>query len=243
MFRTPTARLARKASCRSRHRPETADSILLYAGRRTSSSSMPTPSAFFAATAGSATDATMRKCVRSSSPVFRGDVSRYNEFHALLVNVGKNWCRPRDPRCGECPLGPVSRGSAEVSKPKAGRAIYGSRSAASCLVGACRDRSSLSARSMLPFTRRAGSELIILYALYTFIVHRLSGFRADPYAPSFVSGSNIEPGSSARASRPRWCLGAMGISLLPVVFLFFISYALMNRTLNRLVPQAPRDRE
>ena len=29
----------------------------------------------------------------------------YNEFHALIVNVGKNWCRPRDPRCGKCPLG------------------------------------------------------------------------------------------------------------------------------------------
>jgi len=32
--------------------------------------------------------------------------SRYNEFHALLVNVGKDWCRPRDPRCPDGPLGP-----------------------------------------------------------------------------------------------------------------------------------------
>ncbi len=36
--------------------------------------------------------------------------ARYNSgrlwAHALLVNVGKNWCRPKDPRCSECPLGP-----------------------------------------------------------------------------------------------------------------------------------------
>jgi endonuclease-3 related protein len=29
----------------------------------------------------------------------------YNEYHALLVHVGKTWCRPRDPRCHACPLG------------------------------------------------------------------------------------------------------------------------------------------
>lgn len=32
------------------------------------------------------------------------DARLYNEFHALLVNVGKNWCRSREPRCSECPL-------------------------------------------------------------------------------------------------------------------------------------------
>ena len=32
-----------------------------------------------------------------------GDVEMYNEFHALLVFLGKHWCR-RVPRCGGCPL-------------------------------------------------------------------------------------------------------------------------------------------
>jgi endonuclease-3 related protein len=32
-----------------------------------------------------------------------GDVEMYNEFHALLVFLGKYWCR-RVPRCGGCPL-------------------------------------------------------------------------------------------------------------------------------------------
>ncbi len=31
------------------------------------------------------------------------DVPRYQEFHALLVKVGKDFCRPR-PRCPGCPL-------------------------------------------------------------------------------------------------------------------------------------------
>ncbi len=37
--------------------------------------------------------------------------------------------------------------------------------------------------------------------------------------------------------KTRMVAGAMGISLLPVVFLFFISYALMNRTLNKWFPR------
>jgi two-component system nitrogen regulation sensor histidine kinase NtrY len=37
--------------------------------------------------------------------------------------------------------------------------------------------------------------------------------------------------------KTRMVYGAMGISLLPVIFLFFISYALMNRTLNKWFPR------
>ncbi|WP_031387743.1 endonuclease III domain-containing protein [Desulfonatronum thiodismutans] len=33
-------------------------------------------------------------------------VEHYNEYHALLVRVGKEWCRKRKPRCDECPLRP-----------------------------------------------------------------------------------------------------------------------------------------
>src|SRR6202035_3834669 len=41
--------------------------------------------------------------------------------------------------------------------------------------------------------------------------------------------------------KTKMVLGAMGVSLLPLVFLFFISYALMNRTLNRWFPQELED--
>ncbi|MBN1342666.1 MAG: endonuclease III domain-containing protein [Phycisphaerae bacterium] len=33
------------------------------------------------------------------------DEKLYNEYHALLVEVGKQCCRPRNARCEECPLG------------------------------------------------------------------------------------------------------------------------------------------
>ncbi|NPA25887.1 MAG: endonuclease III domain-containing protein [Deltaproteobacteria bacterium] len=33
-----------------------------------------------------------------------GDSALYNEFHALLVRVGKEFCRPKKPDCARCPL-------------------------------------------------------------------------------------------------------------------------------------------
>jgi endonuclease-3 related protein len=36
---------------------------------------------------------------------FAGDVKRFNEYHALIVNAGKRWCLARNPKCEECPLG------------------------------------------------------------------------------------------------------------------------------------------
>ena len=32
------------------------------------------------------------------------DVPLFNEFHALLVQVGKRFCRPKAPNCSACPL-------------------------------------------------------------------------------------------------------------------------------------------
>ncbi|MGH9731866.1 MAG: endonuclease III domain-containing protein [Candidatus Acidiferrales bacterium] len=106
MFRTPTAELREKLIGVHGIGPETADSILLYAGAKE----------IFVVDAytkrilsrhgwvsDKATYEEMRTLIESHLP---RDVSRYNEFHALLVNVGKNWCRPRDPHCSECPLGP-----------------------------------------------------------------------------------------------------------------------------------------
>ncbi len=34
------------------------------------------------------------------------DAALFNEYHALLVEVGKRCCRPRSPRCSDCPLEP-----------------------------------------------------------------------------------------------------------------------------------------
>jgi endonuclease III related protein len=32
------------------------------------------------------------------------DVQMYNEYHALIVHLGKHYCRKSNPKCAECPL-------------------------------------------------------------------------------------------------------------------------------------------
>ena len=44
-------------------------------------------------------------------------VDLFNEYHALLVRVGKEWCRKRAPRCTECPLHPFLRSAIEPLQP------------------------------------------------------------------------------------------------------------------------------
>jgi endonuclease-3 related protein len=116
MFRVPTSELRLKLLAVYGIGPETADSILLYAGGH----------AIFVVDAythrilgrhgltgsrSALSELTQRKpnyegvrgIVEASLP---RDPDVYNEFHAQLVHVGKHWCRPRQPRCHECPLQP-----------------------------------------------------------------------------------------------------------------------------------------
>ena len=89
----------------------------------------------------------------------------------------------------------------------------------------------------IPFEPRQWNELVVLYALSTFIVVALLVF-------GLVLGRTLlhlwaERRAKQFGSRfkTKMVLGAMAVSLLPLVFLFFISYALMNRTLNRWFPR------
>jgi endonuclease III related protein len=104
MFRTPTVELRERLLAVHGIGRETADSILLYAGGH----------AIFVVDAythrilgrhglseGKPDYEGVRSLVEASLP---REASAYNEFHALLVNVGKNWCRARQPRCATCPL-------------------------------------------------------------------------------------------------------------------------------------------
>ena len=89
----------------------------------------------------------------------------------------------------------------------------------------------------VPFEPRGWNELIALYALNTFIVAALLVFGL------ILGRTLIRLWAERRADelgsrfKTKMVLGAMAVSLLPLVFLFFISYALMNRTLNRWFPQ------
>jgi endonuclease-3 related protein len=105
MFRTPTAGLREKLLGVHGIGPETADSILLYAGGHP----------IFVV------DAYTRRILERHGLIDQKagyeeiralfernlphDAQLWSEYHALLVNVGKNWCRPGEPRCEDCPLG------------------------------------------------------------------------------------------------------------------------------------------
>lgn len=106
MFRTPTESLRKMLLDVHGIGPETADSILLYAGNHP----------IFVVDAytrrillrhgliGEKTSyEEMRQIFEQNLP---RDAKLYNEYHALLVHVGKHWCRPREARCDQCPLGP-----------------------------------------------------------------------------------------------------------------------------------------
>ncbi|MHC4501002.1 MAG: endonuclease III domain-containing protein [Planctomycetota bacterium] len=82
---------------------ETADSILLYALNRevfvvdTYTARVTVRHGLIEA---EADYEQLRELFESNLPC---DVRLYNEYHALLVRVGKEFCRPK-PRCGGCPL-------------------------------------------------------------------------------------------------------------------------------------------
>lgn len=105
MFETPTMVLREKLLGVFGIGPETADSILLYAGQH----------AVFVVDAytkrilsrhGWAGEKTKYEDIRwMFERQFPGNARRFNEFHALIVKAGKNYCRKQEALCGQCPLG------------------------------------------------------------------------------------------------------------------------------------------
>lgn len=105
MFETPTILLREKLLGVFGIGPETADSILLYAGEH----------GVFVVDAytkrilvrhGWANERAKYDDIRwQFERRFPGNVKKFNEFHALIVAAGKTWCRKSEPKCGECPLG------------------------------------------------------------------------------------------------------------------------------------------
>jgi endonuclease-3 related protein len=106
LFATPTAELREQLLAIHGIGPETADSILLYAGNHT----------VFVV------DAYTRRILERHGLVqakakydeirslfeqnLPADSQLYNEYHALIVHTGKHFCRTREPNCAQCPLQP-----------------------------------------------------------------------------------------------------------------------------------------
>jgi endonuclease-3 related protein len=105
MFRTPTQDLRQRLLSVWGIGRETADSILLYAGEHP----------VFVVDTYTHRILGRHGLIRDGKPDYEGvramfehqlprSAALYNEFHALLVHVGKHWCRTRDPQCELCPL-------------------------------------------------------------------------------------------------------------------------------------------
>jgi endonuclease III related protein len=105
MFETPTMILREKLLGVFGIGPETADSILLYAGEHPVFVVDAYAKRILLRHGWSREKAKYDDVRWMFERQFPGDVKRFNEFHALIVETGKNFCRPHDPLCGQCPLG------------------------------------------------------------------------------------------------------------------------------------------
>ena len=89
----------------------------------------------------------------------------------------------------------------------------------------------------IPLHPEEENSLLILFALSTFIAAALLVFTLILSRSLLRLWAERRSGQLGSRFKGKMVVGAMGISLLPVVFLFFFSYALVNRTLNLWFPR------
>jgi endonuclease-3 related protein len=106
MFRTPTAKLRDQLLHVHGIGPETADSILLYAGNHP----VFVVDAYTRRILQRHELALGKESYEEISGLFEkslpNDPQLFNEFHALLVHTGKHYCRSHAPLCSQCALRP-----------------------------------------------------------------------------------------------------------------------------------------
>ncbi len=88
-----------------------------------------------------------------------------------------------------------------------------------------------------PFRPEQGTQFAVSVALSIFIGVALLVFALILTRTIVRTLSERRAGRIGSRFKAKMVLGAMGVSLLPVVFLFFFSYALVNRTLNNWFPR------
>lgn len=84
--------------------PETADSILLYAANYPEFVVDAYTRRIFSRHGLSGEDAGYEELKSMFMDNLPEDAALFNEYHALIVRTGKEFCRTRSPRCSECPL-------------------------------------------------------------------------------------------------------------------------------------------
>ena len=104
MFRTDLSTLREQLLAIHGIGPETADAILLYAGAKTTFVVDTYTHRVLARHGWIDYDAGYDEIKDHFEANLPADAALYNEYHALLVRVGKEYCRRTAPRCEECPL-------------------------------------------------------------------------------------------------------------------------------------------
>jgi two-component system, NtrC family, nitrogen regulation sensor histidine kinase NtrY len=89
----------------------------------------------------------------------------------------------------------------------------------------------------IPLHPEQENGLVILFALSTFMFAALLVFTLIMIRSLVRLWSERRDRQIGSRFKAKMVLGAMGVSLLPVMFLFFSSYALLNRTLNLWFPR------
>ncbi|MBI5875959.1 MAG: endonuclease III domain-containing protein [Deltaproteobacteria bacterium] len=84
--------------------PETADSILLYAGNHPVFVVDAYTKRIFSRHGIILADVDYHDVREIFMKNLPHDVKMFNEYHALIVRVGKDFCRTKKPLCGRCPL-------------------------------------------------------------------------------------------------------------------------------------------
>jgi endonuclease III related protein len=105
MFATPTIELREKLLRVWGIGPETADAILLYAGKQPVFVVDAYTKRIMARHGWIGEKAKYEDIRWMFERQFPGEVERFKEFHGLIVTVGKNWCRKQAALCEKCPLG------------------------------------------------------------------------------------------------------------------------------------------
>ena len=104
MFRTEPAALRKELLAVHGVGPETADSILLYAGAVPCFVVDAYTYRIFARHGWIDFDADYDQIQEYFESGLPADAALYNEYHALLVRVGKDYCHKTAPKCPSCPL-------------------------------------------------------------------------------------------------------------------------------------------
>jgi two-component system, NtrC family, nitrogen regulation sensor histidine kinase NtrY len=90
----------------------------------------------------------------------------------------------------------------------------------------------------LPIQPQGLNQLVILYALNVIILATLMVFGLILIRSLLRLWAERRARQLGSRFKTKMVLGAMAVSLLPLIFMFFISYSLMNRTLNRWFPRS-----